>query len=490
MFSLKKYPETTQERLILLFIFFAAAGLFLTRLGHFPFKDYDEATYALVSAEMVESGYYIHFTHDRSPWIDKPPLLFWLIGGSVHILGFNEFALRLPEALIGIASIFLTYAFARSLTNNKTVAFLSACILLTTSQFVYSAREVRFDVPVSCAILFALYSFFRGWQKPLWYAGMGISIAAAILFKSTFVVFIPILILIFSFTYHEWKWLKQPSFWLSIFGGLLLAAPWHIAQYHTYGSAFLQTYLGLNGLRRYTDPFLGGANASPIYFFRIATKLIEPWFAVFSLGLLWVVVQRKKLRTWKWYQPLAATLLSVMVIVGFLSFSKSKLFYYFDPIYPFFAIFIGLLFMLWREKTSWSSKKISITITCLLLLGLANTLWQITEFRSWPVGGEYGVAEDEREVSAILNKQTESAKLYTLFHPLWDTIHFYTRKRAEPIQFDTFTKGTADSSAFFLLIPTADLEVVEMGPALSARLETAFNGKQLTLFKARAIKAI
>lgn len=488
MLSIEKYSEKTQERIWLCALFVFAASLLFIGLGHFPFKDYDEATFAMVAAEMVESGDYIHFTRNGSPWIDKPPLLFWLIGASVRLFGFSEFALRLPSALIGLAAIFLTYALARAMTNNRHIALLSACILLTTSHFVYSAREVRFDLPVAFGILLALYSFFRGWQKPTWYIGVGIGLAVAILFKSFFAVFIPILILIFSFAYSEWKWLRQPSFWLSVCGGLLLAAPWHIAQYRAYGKTFLDTYLGLNGLRRYTDPFLGSANANPIYFFTVAACIIEPWFAIFSLGSLWFIVKRKTFNTWRWYRPLLATFLCVAVIVLLVSFSKSKLFYYFDPMYPFFVIFICLIFMFWRERVSWQANKIYAFIGVMLFLGTINTLWQITEFRPWPVGGEYTVAQDEYEISSIMNRETSSSKLYTLFHPLYDTIRFYTRKRPELLAIQDFTAQTIENDAFFLLIPDHALKSMELNPVLAARMETVFNGGYLKMFKVGAVQ--
>lgn len=488
MLSLKQYPEKIQERIVLVFLFVAAGALLLFGLGHFPFKDYDEATFAMVAAEMVESDDYIHLTRDGKPWIDKPPLLFWLMGASARLFGFNEFSLRLPGAIIGIAMVFLTYALARFLTSNRNVALLSAFILLTTSHFVYSSREVRFDIPVAFAILLAIYSFVRGWQKPTWYIGVGIGLAAAILFKSFFAIFIPILILTFSFAYHEWKWLKQPFFWLSAFGGLLLAAPWHIAQYRAYGKTFLDTYLGLNGLRRYTDPFLGSANASPWYFFTVAARIIEPWFVIFSLGSLWCIFKRKTLQTWRWYRPLVTTFLCIIIIVGLVSFSKSKLFYYFDPIYPFFAIFIALLFILLRERVSQQANKIYAVMVALFLLGIINTLWQITEFRPWPVGGELTVAQDEYEISRILNAQTESSKLYTLFHPLYDTVRLYTRKRTTPLTIQEFTKQTMEPAAFFLLIPNHALKSMELNPLLAARMETVFNGGYLTMFKVRAVQ--
>ena len=470
-----------------------ASALLLSGLGRFALKDYDEATYALVSAEMAESGNYLYLTHNGNPWLDKPPLLFWLIGASISVFGFNEFSLRLPGALIGLATVVLTYALARSLTGNRNIALLSAGILLATSQFIYSARELRFDVPVGFGILLAVYSFFRSRQKPLWYIGVGAGLAAAILFKSIFAVFIPLLILIFSFVYHDWRWLRQPLFWLSVGGGLLLVLPWHLLQYRAYGDTFVNTYLGRHGFARYTDPFLGARNASPAYFFVLAGKVVEPWFALFCFGSLWFIFRRqtKTMRESKLYQPILATLLSSVAIIGVLSFSKSKLFYYFDPVYPFLAIFIGLMLVFWREKmTRFSPKTYALIISLVLLFGLTNTVWQVAEIRGWPRGaGEYALTGEEREVSRILNKQTASSKLYTMLHFYWDTIRFYTRDRAVPIEINALGE-TIDADAFFLLIPTVVLKSIEIHPLIRELLETVFDGEHLTLFMVRALEPI
>ncbi len=460
--------------------------LFLSGLGRFTFKDYDEAFYAKVSDEMIASQNYMYFTHYGDPWLDKPPLLFWLIGMSVQVFGFTEFALRLPGALMGLGTVLLVYAFAHALTGNRRIALLSASILLTTSQFVYSAREVRFDVPVSFAILIATYAFFRGWQKPMWYVGTGIAIASAILFKSVFVVCIPILFFIFSFVYREWRWVRQPLFWISSIVGLLLALPWHIAQYRRYGDVFFSTYLGRHGFDRYVDAFLGARNESPLYFLALAGKLLEPWFVLFVVGCFWILAQRKQVRRALLFQPLCATLASVAVIVGLLSFSKSKLFYYFDPIYPFFALFLGLCIFIWYERVKPKLHTAFLGVLAFLfVLGLVNTIWQIFEIREWPRGKEYAIAEDEREISDVLNRQTISRKLYTIIHFSWNTIGFYTRIRAEPIEIAEL-KNTLDEEAFFLLIPTDILGSIELSSSILDRAEIIFEGEALTLFSVRA----
>ena len=45
--------------------------------------------------------------------IDKPPLGFWLQAASAKIFGFTPFSVLLPQALAGVASVWLLYYLVR-----------------------------------------------------------------------------------------------------------------------------------------------------------------------------------------------------------------------------------------------------------------------------------------------------------------------------------------------------------------------------------------
>jgi len=82
------------------------AGLImgLVRLSAAPLIDSDEATYARVFHESVERGDFLTFTKRGGPWLEKPPLYFWLMAGSAALFGETEFAMRLPAVMLAIVS--------------------------------------------------------------------------------------------------------------------------------------------------------------------------------------------------------------------------------------------------------------------------------------------------------------------------------------------------------------------------------------------------
>ena len=47
-------------------------------------------------------------------FFDKPPLLYWMAAGSMHIFGIHDWAARLPLALAVLALLLSTYEIGRA----------------------------------------------------------------------------------------------------------------------------------------------------------------------------------------------------------------------------------------------------------------------------------------------------------------------------------------------------------------------------------------
>ena len=84
--------------------------------------------------------------------IDKPPIAFWLQVASVKLLGFDGFALHLPQAMEGIASVALLYHFVRR-GFGQGAGLLAALFLAITPISVAVDRSNNTD---SCLVLMQL----------------------------------------------------------------------------------------------------------------------------------------------------------------------------------------------------------------------------------------------------------------------------------------------------------------------------------------------
>ncbi len=78
-------------------------------LGAPALMDPDEAHYAQLTREMLQSGNWMIPLLDGLPYIDKPVLFHWLQGLAIAVLGETEAAMRLPSAIGALALFWLTW---------------------------------------------------------------------------------------------------------------------------------------------------------------------------------------------------------------------------------------------------------------------------------------------------------------------------------------------------------------------------------------------
>ncbi len=94
-----------------------AALLYLVASAGPALFDQNEAQYAGAVREMLnrpadylpsvrgqtERGHWYVPTNDGVPRLQKPPLVYWALLASMSVFGVNEFAARLPNALVSLA---------------------------------------------------------------------------------------------------------------------------------------------------------------------------------------------------------------------------------------------------------------------------------------------------------------------------------------------------------------------------------------------------
>src|SRR5215475_12984102 len=81
-----------------------AAALYLPCAGWRAVNDVDEALYVRAAQEMVARHDWTTPTVNGVPFLDKPPLLYWVLAGLFAVLGPTEPAAHMPPALFVIAT--------------------------------------------------------------------------------------------------------------------------------------------------------------------------------------------------------------------------------------------------------------------------------------------------------------------------------------------------------------------------------------------------
>src|SRR5947208_2973944 len=84
-------------------------------IGGYALYEPHEAHFAGVAREMLLRGDWITPYLNGDHYLNKPPLLYWIIALSYSIFGIGEFAARLPQTLIGWLGVVLAWQWARQL---------------------------------------------------------------------------------------------------------------------------------------------------------------------------------------------------------------------------------------------------------------------------------------------------------------------------------------------------------------------------------------
>jgi len=140
----------------------ALAALLLCLQGARGLWEPDEGRYSAVAWHMVESGDW--FTPHLSaalPHFTKPPLLYWLLAGSMSLLGRNEWALRLPGGIAGVLTVLLTFALARRLAPGDPL--LAAVVQATALLPFVGAHLVTTDPLLMLCETLAVWGFVVAW---------------------------------------------------------------------------------------------------------------------------------------------------------------------------------------------------------------------------------------------------------------------------------------------------------------------------------------
>lgn len=312
----------------------AALALPLLVLGA-PLIEIDDARYAEVPRAMAVAGDWVLPSLDAMPYVEKPPLWYWLGAASIKAFGANEAAARLPMlllALLGAGGIFWLGSWLFAADTGRA----AAAAVSTSALWLFLSHNLTLDMPVSVFLLWTTALILRVLERPedaRWAAPAAwLAAALAFLSKGLISVLFPVLwtaALIGLFP----KW-RRPALKLLSPAGMLLAAlvaaPWFFAM-QVRRPDFFHTFFVEQHFQRYLTPRYS-RGAPWWYYFAVLPAGLLPWTAPFLAGLA------KTLR-----RPLAdprsaALALWVLGVCGFFTTSHSKLATYCLPVFPHAAL--------------------------------------------------------------------------------------------------------------------------------------------------------
>ncbi|HLH76087.1 MAG TPA: glycosyltransferase family 39 protein [Candidatus Binataceae bacterium] len=141
-----------------------ALTLFFFHLGSYGLWEADEPRYAEIAREMAAGGSYLVPHLNYVPYVEKPPLLYWLTALAFHLLGATQFAARLVPAMAAMLGLLVTCFFTQRVFDRRR-ALLTGAILCTAPLYVGLAQLLTTDMLLSLLLAVAFWSFFLQWRE-------------------------------------------------------------------------------------------------------------------------------------------------------------------------------------------------------------------------------------------------------------------------------------------------------------------------------------
>jgi 4-amino-4-deoxy-L-arabinose transferase-like glycosyltransferase len=195
-----------------------------------------DAIQAQIARNMLTSGDWVTARLDGVAYLEKAPLIYWIIAIFYKIFGIHDWAARISIALSVMALAWLTAAFAVWAFGKRAGLYAGLCIATCIGLFLFT-RILIPDVMLTFTVALAMWAFLRALDEQeahpqFWAMLMAASLGTGLLLKSLVAIVFPIagaLIYLFLtkqlFLRRTWQRLRPISGFLI---ALLIAAPWHI----------------------------------------------------------------------------------------------------------------------------------------------------------------------------------------------------------------------------------------------------------------------
>jgi 4-amino-4-deoxy-L-arabinose transferase-like glycosyltransferase len=394
------------EKLDVLLFTFAAAIFLVCILSPPRLMDDVDAVQAQIARNMLASGDWVTARLDGVAYLEKAPLIYWLMAASFRIFGVHDWAARVPIALSAILLCLVTQRFARWALGRKAGFYCGLCLTTSVGLFLFT-RILIPDVTLTLTISAALFALMRALDDTerdprkcaytFW-----ICLALGILLKGLIALVFPIGAAAIFLGIKGELWRKDVFRRLRVLPGLLLffliAAPWHIAAMMANPPYF-----------DFTMHSESGAYHGFFWFYFFNEHLFRflntryprdyntvPRFAFWSLQLVWLF-------PWSFFSPAISRLrfrgpdraarvrLLALCWAGFVmfffTFSTTQE-YYSMPCYPAFAILIGSAMASDSRWVGWGTKA-AAAFAAVAACVLALLFWST---RNVPTPGDISVA--------------------------------------------------------------------------------------------------
>jgi len=350
-----------------------------------------DAVQAQIARSMLASGDYVTARLDGVPYLEKSPLVYWLMASSYRIFGVHDWSARLPLALGVLLLCWITYRFARWAFDETAAIYAGLALASCIGLFLFT-RILIPDALLTFTTTGAIWAWLRlldPEEEPrrVHAIGLGVCFGLGLLLKGLIAVVFPALA---GFAYvactrqllalNAWKRLHVFTAGAIAF---LIAGPWHVlATLHNPPYFAFSLHSGPGEYRGFFWFYFFNEHLLRFLNLRYPRDYNTVPRALFwLLNLVWLF-------PWSAFLPAAArlsyrpstragrarlmALCWIAVVMIFFSFSTTQE-YYSMPIYPALALLVGSALASENTRVCAGMRGLQVTFG-VLFVGLATLL--------------------------------------------------------------------------------------------------------------------
>lgn len=193
-------------------------------------QDDADSTHAEAAREMSVTHDYVTLKINGNRYLEKAPLMYWVVALCYFCFGTNEFAAHLPVVVSMLLLMLLAMRWGRRAFGER--AAIYAGLFVATAAGCYLFTRILIPEAILSFFIAAAFYFFataledgEAWR---WYGGYA-SVALAVLTKGLLaIVVVGFALILYAGISGEWRRWREFRLFTGTLLFLLIAAPWHI----------------------------------------------------------------------------------------------------------------------------------------------------------------------------------------------------------------------------------------------------------------------
>jgi 4-amino-4-deoxy-L-arabinose transferase-like glycosyltransferase len=286
--------EIDREKWALRACLAAALGALVPLAGQ-AISEVDPAQYAEVARHILVTGRWGGLEDAFGPFLNKPPLAFWLTALCFKALDATSFAARLPSLLAGLGLCAATLRIGSRLWDVRT-GMLAAVFTASSVPFALMLADPKIDMLLAACVAGAVACAVEARWRPAWMWGAWLLGALAFLAKGPVGFALPAFAVLPEALRQPWS--EEPAgtgAWarvrpLKLGTGLALAgaviAPFFVVQFPDWGWGGVRFHLWDQGLGRFFASNNWRNDTGPFFFVHTSLWVFLPFTPVLCLALV------------------------------------------------------------------------------------------------------------------------------------------------------------------------------------------------------------